>query len=92
MNRLAQLRAKLQDKVYFALHGTNGFPEAVMKECIAAGMCKINVNRLVLDDYYEHLASMAGRFPHTVLIEEGVQKVVELTIRWMGICGSSGKA
>lgn len=63
-----------------------------MKCCVAAGVTKINVNRLVLDDYYDHLQENAGKIPHTQLIEEGIQKVTDLTIKWMEICGSAGKA
>lgn len=74
------------------LHGTNGFKPELMKRCVAAGVTKINVNRLVLDDYYEHLRGNVGKMPHTQLIEEGIQKVASLTVRWMEICGSAGKA
>ena len=64
-----------------------------MKKCIAAGVSKINVNRVVLDDYYEHLrADSSKTLAHTTLIEEGTHKVVDLTKRWMKICGSAGKA
>lgn len=76
-----------------ALHGTNGFPEDLLKECIAAGVSKINVNRMVLDDYYNHLRSDAPKeLAHTALIEQGTDKVIELTKRWMGVCGSKGQA
>lgn len=63
-----------------------------MKQCVKAGVSKINVNRLVLDDYYEHLYANAGKMPHTQLIEEGIVKVASLTTKWMEICGSAGKA
>ena len=63
-----------------------------MKQCIAAGCCKINVNKLVLDDYFNHLKSTVGRVPHTDLMEQGVQEVVDQTVAWMRICGSAGKA
>jgi fructose-bisphosphate aldolase class II len=74
------------------LHGTNGFEPELMKTCIAAGVSKINVNRLVLDDYYTHLHASVGKMPHTQLIEEGIEKVAQLTIKWMEICGSVGRA
>lgn len=74
------------------LHGTNGFKPELMKECIAAGVSKINVNRLVLDDYYTHLRSQVSNVPHTALIEQGVEKVIAQTVEWMEICGSAGKA
>lgn len=63
-----------------------------MKQCIVAGATKINVNKLVLDDYSAHLAANAGKIPQTTLMEQGVQKVVERTVEWMEICGSAGKA
>lgn len=63
-----------------------------MKRCITAGLCKINVNRLVLDGYYAHFRSESSRkLPHTTLIEEGIECVIKQTKEWMDICGSSGK-
>jgi fructose-bisphosphate aldolase, class II len=63
-----------------------------MKKCIAAGAAKINVNKLVLDDYYIHLRSQVSQVPHTTLIEQGVEKIVSQTKEWMDICMSSEKA
>lgn len=74
------------------LHGTNGFAPELMTKCIEAGVSKINVNRLVLDDYYAHLHSQVAKVPHTTLIEEGVDKVIAQTMEWMDICKSAGKA
>jgi fructose-bisphosphate aldolase class II len=62
-----------------------------MKQCIAAGATKINVNKLVLDGYSVHLAANAGKIPQTTLMEQGVEQVVALTVEWMEICGSAGK-
>lgn len=62
-----------------------------MKRCIAAGVSKVNVNKLVLDSYYNHLKKQTGKLPHTILIEEGVKRVVAQTMEWMDICGSTGK-
>jgi fructose-bisphosphate aldolase class II len=74
------------------LHGTNGFAPELMKKCIEVGVSKINVNRLVLDEYYTHLRSQVNNITHTSLMEQGVQKVITQTIEWMEICGSAGKA
>lgn len=92
MCRLKQIRAKLNGKVRIALHGTNGFKPELMKKCIGEGVSKVNVNRLVLDDYSEHLKTQAGNIPLTRLMEQGVEKVTKQTIEWMEICGSAGKA
>lgn len=90
--RLSQIRTLANKRVRLVLHGTNGFAPDLMKRCVEAGVTKINVNRLVLDDYYEHLNANVGKIPHTQLIEEGIEKVTQLTMKWMEICGSAGKA
>ncbi|KAJ6007246.1 fructose-bisphosphate aldolase [Penicillium herquei] len=90
--RFENIRTQANGRVHLALHGTNGFAPELLKRCVAAGVTKINVNRLVLDDYYDHLYANVGKMPHTQLIEEGIQKVADLTIKWMSICGSAGMA
>ncbi|KAI5370443.1 Putative fructose-bisphosphate aldolase, class-II, aldolase-type TIM barrel [Septoria linicola] len=81
-----------QRDVRVVLHGTNGFPEDIMKACIQSGVSKINVNKLVLDDYNDYIQSAAATTPITKLMEESVQKVVSLTELWMSKVGSAGKA
>ncbi|PLB52340.1 fructose-bisphosphate aldolase, partial [Aspergillus steynii IBT 23096] len=90
--RFQEIRRLAAGRVGLALHGTNGFKPKLMQECVRAGVTKINVNKLVLDDYYEHLHTKADKMPHTQLIEEGIEKVAQLTRAWMEICGSAGKA
>lgn len=70
---------------------TDSSPD-LMKECVKAGVSKITVNPLVLDDYYENFYDNAGQMPHTQLIEDRIEKVVDLAVRWMEICGSDGQA
>ena len=78
--------------VRVVLHGTNDFPEDIMTKCIRGGCSKINVNKLVLQDYNEYLKVAAPTTMLTKLMEEGVEKVVSLTETWMHRCGSAGKA
>ncbi|KAJ5785304.1 fructose-bisphosphate aldolase [Penicillium pulvis] len=92
LKRFENIRVQANGRVQLALHGTNGFAPDLMKQCVAAGVTKINVNKLVLDDYYDHLRANVAKMPHTQLIEEGIQKVADLTIKWMEISGSAGKA
>jgi len=63
-----------------------------MKNCISEGVAKVNVNKLVLDDYSDHLKLYAGNLPQTKLMEQGVELVTRQTTQWMEICGSAGKA
>ncbi|KAL0256198.1 hypothetical protein SLS55_008590 [Diplodia seriata] len=90
--RMDTLVSAVRGKVRIALHGTNGFKPELMRQCVEAGVSKINVNKLVLDDYLDHLAATAGKVPHTVLMEQGTEKVISLTMEWMKYCGSAGKA
>ena len=69
-----------------------GFMPELLRQCVAAGAHKIKVNRLVLDNYYEHLESSVGRMPQMKLMEEGVEEVVRQTMEWMEFCGLAGKA
>ncbi len=91
MIRFQNVRIQANGRINLALHGTNGFAWDLMKRCVAAGVTKINVNRLVLDDYYDHLQANVDKMPHTKLIEKGIQKVADLTVKWMEISGSAGK-
>lgn len=86
------VRAHIDGKVRIVLHGTNGFEPELLKQCIAAGVSKINVNRLVLDDYFDHLRANVTKLTTTALLEEGVEKVTRQTMEWMENIGSAGKA
>jgi fructose/tagatose bisphosphate aldolase len=91
-NRLEAIRKQVAGRVRIVLHGTNGFADEVTQRCIAGGVSKINVNKLVLEDYNSHLKSHASKLPQTQLIDEGVRHVVRMQEYQMDVCGSSGKA
>jgi fructose-bisphosphate aldolase class II len=78
--------------VRIALHGTNDFPKDIMKRCIRGGVSKVNVNKLILDDYLQHLQKNASKLSLTVLMEEGVKEVQKMMEWQVDVCGSSGKA
>lgn len=86
------IRKKAAGRVRIALHGTNDFPEDTMKRCIAGGVSKVNVNKLVLDGYLTHLGRNAPRLSLTTLMEEGVREAQKLMEWQMDVCGSTGKA
>ncbi|KAI1262805.1 ketose-bisphosphate aldolase [Xylariaceae sp. FL1019] len=91
-DRLDMIRQKINGRVAIVLHGTNAFPEDVMKKCIQGGVSKINVNKLVLDDYLVHLKEKAPTASLTTLMEEGVKEIQRLMEWQMDVCGSTGKA
>ncbi|RBA13614.1 tagatose 1,6-diphosphate aldolase [Fusarium proliferatum] len=91
-DRLEMIRSRVNGRVRVVLHGTNDFPEDIMKACIKGGVSKVNVNKLVLDDYLIHIQEQASKLNLTTLMEEGVEKAQKLTEWQMDVCGSSGKA
>lgn len=91
-NRLEMIRQKVRNRVRIVLHGTNDFTESIMKKCITGGISKVNVNKLVLEDYLQHLKANASMLPLTTLMEQGVDKVQKLMEWQMDVCGSTGKA
>ncbi|KAL5601709.1 hypothetical protein FOBRF1_009242 [Fusarium oxysporum] len=91
-DRLEMIRSRVNGRVRVVLHGTNDFPEDIMKACIKGGVSKVNVNKLVLDDYLIHIKEQASRLNLTTLMEEGVEKAQKLTEWQMDVCGSTGKA
>lgn len=90
--RLESIAKFAKGKVRIVLHGTNDFDEKTMRQCIKMGVSKINVNKLVLDDYLEHLKAKASTLGLTTLMEEGVEKVVKLMEWQFDVCYSAGKA
>ncbi|KAJ0353244.1 hypothetical protein COL154_003301 [Colletotrichum chrysophilum] len=91
-DRLEKIRAKAAGRVRIVLHGTNDFPEDLMQQCIRGGVSKVNVNKLVLDDYLAHLKKNAATLSLTTLMEEGVKEAQKLTEWQMDVCKSTGKA
>ena len=90
--RLEAIAAQAKGRVRLVLHGTNGFKDEVTQECIKRGVSKINVNKLVLSDYNEHLEKNASKMMLTQLMEEGVKLVKDMQAHQMDACWSTGKA
>ncbi|KAK3634242.1 hypothetical protein LTR56_015449 [Elasticomyces elasticus] len=65
-------------RVRIVLHGTNGFPDDVTRACITKGVSKINVNKLVLEDWNTHMRENASQMLLTQFMEEGVKHVVAM--------------
>ena len=86
------IRSRVNGRVRVVLHGTNDFPEDIMKACIKGGVSKVNVNKLVLLDYNNYLKASAASTPLTTLMEEGTRKIQELTEWAIDVCGSTHKA
>ena len=90
--RLDMIQARAQGRAVTVMHGTNGFPPDIMKKCIAHGVTRVNVNKLVMDPYFDYGAKHTGKKPLTELMSEGTDLIQKACEEWMDIIGSSGKA
>jgi len=62
-----------------------------MRACIKRGVSKVNVNKLILDDYLQFIKTKSSELSLTTLMEQGIEKVVKLMEEQMDVCMSSGK-
>lgn len=90
--RLSEVKEAIGGRLRIAMHGTNGFSEEVMRECVKRGVSKVNVNKLVLEGANEFVRANAASVPLTRLMEGAVEKARALGEWQMDVCGSSGKA
>ncbi|KAJ4156060.1 hypothetical protein LMH87_001274 [Akanthomyces muscarius] len=91
-DRLKMILDKVDRRVRVVLHGTNDFPETIMQKCIEVGVSKVNVNKLVLDDYLVHLQTNAPTANLTTLMEQGVAAARGLMEWQIDVCRSNEKA
>ena len=92
LNRLESIQKKSEGRVQIVLHGTNGFPPDIMQKCISYGVTRVNVNKLVMDPYFEYAEKNTGKKPLTSLMNEGTDLIQKACEDWMDHIGSSGKA
>lgn len=63
-----------------------------MRRCIAGGVTKVNLNKLIMDKYTEHINSQTGKVEFSQLMEGGIDAYQELIEHQMDVLGSTGKA
>lgn len=90
--RLAGIRETARGNVTLVMHGTNEFTADIFRQCVKAGMTRLNVNQIVLWKYDEYVKDHAGRTPLTEFMEEGT-RLIQDRIEWMmDAVGSTGRA
>jgi len=89
--RLARVNEQIRGRVEMALHGTNDFTPEIIRRCIENGAIKLNINKLILECWNDHLRKNADK-PLMQLIDDSIAILQAEVERWMDACGSSGKA
>ncbi|XP_020586109.1 uncharacterized protein LOC110028552 [Phalaenopsis equestris] len=91
LDLLKELRAITSNKnVSLVLHGASGLPIELVKECIALGVRKFNVNTEVRNAYMESLRKPSNDLVH--VMESAKEAMKAVIIEKMQLFGSSGKA
>ena len=80
---LKEIRKRVEKPL--VLHGGSGIPEETIKNCIANGICKINVNTEISVYAVEKTKELlSGKLPHLAVIAEKQQQYVkEVVLKYM---------
>jgi fructose-bisphosphate aldolase class II len=73
------------------LHGADPFDEKIFRDCMAAGVTKVNINKGLNKHYARVQEEMKGK-PLTAVIEAGTKAMQEAVEQYMHWLGSAGKA
>jgi hypothetical protein len=58
-DRLRKVDEQVQGRECLVLHGTNSFAPELIEQCVASAVTKVNVNRLLLEVWSQHLRQHA---------------------------------
>jgi len=90
--RLGSINDAVGKKVRLVLHGADPFTKEIFQKCIGNGVSKVNINKVMNNEYLKVQKEMAGKGPITGVIEEGTDKMQEAVQRCIDMLGSAGKA
>ncbi|KAH0286652.1 aldolase [Aureobasidium namibiae CBS 147.97] len=91
-DRLEAIQKKVDDRVQIVLHGTNEFIPEILSKCIERGVTRVNVNKMVLSDYFAYTAEKTGKVPLTEQLETGTDLIKKQCEYWIDHMGCAGKA
>ncbi|PLN85846.1 aldolase [Aspergillus taichungensis] len=91
-DRLRSIRDAVGDQVRLVLHGADPFTEEIFAECIRCGVAKVNINKVLNNEFVKVMAEKAGRVPLTTLLEEATREMQGAVERCMDMLKSSGRA
>lgn len=89
--RLQSIQDKVGDRVKLVLHGADPFTQEIFQKCIAGGVSKVNINKVLNNEYVRVQREKAGRIPLTSLLEEATDAMQEAVERCMDMLGSTGR-
>lgn len=92
-DRLQSINEKVAPQgIKMVLHGADPFTKEIYDKCIARGVHKININKVMNNEYVHVQRERAGKVALTTVIEEGTDAMQKAVERCIEILGSQGKA
>ena len=91
-DRLRAIHGAVGAQVRLVLHGADPFTKEIFQECIDCGVAKVNINKVLNNEYIKVQQEKAGKIPLTALLEEAtnaMQKAVEGCLDMLGSTGRS---
>lgn len=79
-DRLQKINERVGDRVRLVLHGADPFTKEIFQKCIAGGVSKVNINKVLNNEFARVQQEKAGKAPITAVIEaatDAMQKAVE---------------
>ncbi|BCR88477.1 class II fructose-bisphosphate aldolase [Aspergillus chevalieri] len=90
-DRLLSIRQKVGDRVRLVLHGADPFNKEIFQKCIECGVSKININKVLNNEFVRVWGERAGKAPLTSVIEEATDAMQKAVERCMDMLGSTGR-
>lgn len=89
--RLHRINERVGDKVRLVLHGADPFTKEIFQKCIDGGVSKVNINKVLNNEFVNVQRERAGKAPLTTVIEEATNAMQKAVERCMDMLGSSGR-
>jgi fructose-bisphosphate aldolase class II len=91
-DRLESINEAVGKQVRLVLHGADPFTEEIFQKCISHGVSKININKVMNNEYVRVQAEKSGKEGLTVVLEEATNAMQKAIEKCMDMLQSTGKA
>jgi fructose-bisphosphate aldolase class II len=89
--RLQAINNAVGKQVRLVLHGADPFTKEIFQKCIDCGVSKININKVLNNEYIKVQQEKAGKVPLTTLLEEATNEMQKAVERCMDMLGATGR-
>jgi fructose-bisphosphate aldolase, class II len=90
--RLQGINEAVGKEVKLVLHGADPFTKEIFDKCIKCGVSKVNINKVMNNEYLRVMMEHGGKGVITSVIEEGTREMQKAVERCCDMLGSTGKA